>query len=902
MPANPESPRPYKPTPIAEAKAFNWQDLLKPTQDALYELLVWLRAACDDSNQAHEHEHVSTSILIHGARGTGKTTVLLSAAQAIIGKPDEFFPKNSDDPRASELADFISDNQHRITWMEPLDLEPLPETANLLAAILGRVRTVLDEGTQKGASLPKQGSWRSSSLLEESAEDPWGQLDRLIRDATFMWEDIPETTEARLRTEQQIKASDIYAKFQQSFGKTMEKVATTLAVARSGSTDHAQGILVLPIDNVDRSIGHLYNIVKLTRMVTSPRLWFVMAAGHEEFQLFMERSFQKELIASGRVGMASHGAVSGGPGMGSKIADETLAIARRQASTTLRRALPPSYRIHIDPVNPEDAWNFKGKDGQPPLKDLLEGLELPQSSNPKAPRQGLESFADLFDVNRRLSDSLKEDLKLKDDSPAFTSAACMALTLPARTLRDLWHSLDRENTLAQQSKGREPAERSVRIATQMLCHAIDESELPAWASRQFLHRMIRYDFEGNIVLDLTGKPVRRTKRTTLSDVLEVSHSIFREGDDERPEPGEGGELSKDAVLISELHLRHIHDVVLELTDLEDPNNRTYLPGNVAGWFMLLYDVLMLFDEPRVLNVDVTPYEISPDLVVTLHELWVRDEKIQPLVKMGFLWSLPTWAMFVDFNIFTLQWQAFLPEIRRHLEQLGEDERYNKHAVAPLFRYVLAAWVDNICSVAGNERGRWELRKFKKMNASLADDGALRDYRDYEDEVRARIGELARESLIGSKGYDRLRVARIWLEQVLPQLVFPEFAPSHELAPLLMQIGPRRAEKSVNLLDDWMRHLSRLTRIRQILVRAVAMRSSSYEALRAAASRLEPIHAEEKIADWLEKVTRAWFEAVDQESERAGRGAEVFRRMTPLELDERQAPRRPAGQEDQKAVH
>src|SRR5512140_2027167 len=101
MPSNRETlPHPsYEPTPFAEAKAFKWADLLKPTQDALYELLVWLKAACEDSTQEHEHEHVSTSILIHGARGTGKTTVLLSAAQA-IEEPSKFFAATDHDDDA----------------------------------------------------------------------------------------------------------------------------------------------------------------------------------------------------------------------------------------------------------------------------------------------------------------------------------------------------------------------------------------------------------------------------------------------------------------------------------------------------------------------------------------------------------------------------------------------------------------------------------------------------------------------------------------------------------------------------------------------------------------------------------------------------------------------------------
>ncbi|WP_224243007.1 hypothetical protein [Hyalangium gracile] len=905
MPSNPQPPSiPFAPAPIPEAQAFRWGELLRPTQDALYELLVWLRAACDDSSRKDTQEHVSTSLLIHGARGTGKTTVFLSAAQA-LSNPDDFLKSEGSTDNAKqknkELAEFLSKIKPQITWLEPLDLEPLPESANLLAAILVRVRAALDK-TRKSTAGRKQGSWRGASLLEESAEDPWGKLDRLIRDASFMWEDIPNTTEARVRTEEQIKASEIFAHFQQSFIDAMDDVATTLALTHSSTVDDAKGILVLPIDNVDRSIGHLHNIVKLTRMVTSRRLWFIMAAGQEEFQLFMERSFQKELIVSGQAGL------------GPKGHDESMAIARRQAATTLRRALPPSYRIRIEPVNPVEAWEFTGNsNGGPRLHELLDKLLLPVSA---ARGHQLRAFAHLFDIGERLSSSVKEALpeehqrhgatEAKDSSTTgaihLTSAARMALTLPARTLRDLWHSARRESMRSQSEqleKDEEPAESIVRIATEMLRNALDESELPAWASQQFHNRMLRRDVHGKMVLDLTGKPVRRARRTTLSDALEVSRGMFLEEKGKRASSGTGGNSSNSAVLISELHLRHIHDVILELVDLEDPRNRTHLPPSVAGWFMLLHDVLMLFDEPRVLNVDVTPYEISPELVVTLHELWVRNEQLQPLVKMDFLWSLPSWDMFLDFNIFTTQWKAFLPRMRKRLEGLEED-RYDGDTVALLFRLVLASWVDNIRSVASDQRGQWEPWQPEPTQGSVLTSAALERY---EEQARAALGQLSQKCLNESKGYDRLRMARTWLEQLLPLLAQPEFAPSPELPSLLGHVSQRRVEEKAwkELVGHWKKHLPRLTRFRENLVRAVAMRSSSYEALRKASS-MNPAGAEELVQAWLHKVTQAWFEVMDEPSARIAREEEVLQKMTPLELDAWSASREAARQDGPGAVH
>ncbi|HEX8433623.1 hypothetical protein [Archangium sp.] len=899
----------FIPTPIPESQAFRWDDLLTPTQSALRELLTWLTAACDTSSRTRSDEHLSTSLLISGARGSGKTTVLLSAALALRDwkcflKWENDQPPTGEDKFHRDLAEMLKHLSGRIAWLEPLDLEPLPARANLLATLLVRVRAAID-GTRYSGPTRRQGSWAPSSLLEESAEDTWGKLDQLVRDASFMWEDFPSATDARVRAEQQIKASEIYANFQSRFGEAMEQVARTLAIPKFGASDREQVILVLPIDNVDRSIDHLYNIVKLTRMVTSRRLWFVLAAGHQEFQLFMERSFQKELMGSGQ------------PFVGPSR-DETLAIARRQAATTLRRTLPPNYRLSIGAVAPELAWTYPYQLGERKqgaskeelrLCDLLGKLQLPRS---EARGHKLEWFADLFNLGPRLSASVQEacralsrewdlgaggpsEAKAADAPPLLTDAARQALTLPARTLQDLWHATYRE----WRSSARDDGEKAVRVATEMLRNAIDESELPAWASQQLHNRIIRQDAQGRIILDLTGKPVSRAKRTSLSDVMEWPR--WESYPEAEGAPPVKEDPSSHGVLTSELHLRRFHDVILLQNDLDTPGNRVPMPGSVAGWFMLLHDLLMLFQEPRVLNVEVTPFEMSPEIVVTLHELYVENSagessEGEPFVQLDFLWSLPTWDTFIDFALFTAQWRAFLHESRVLFTSQPEPA-----CVKRLFRFILAAWVDNVCSVAGLERGQWdlssgvsavleELRQGERPQASSGSPGAEAPSKergdrskleDYERTVRMAINGLLGSIQEKSRGYDRLWMARVWLEQSLPLLALPEFSPSPWLSHLLNWPEGDDYQRPgwEALLEHWEHHVHRLKRNRQRWVRAVAMRSSNYEQLREAHGA-DGHGGASAPQQWLAQVTRAWFLAVDWDYQE--RELEVLKELNPEE--------------------
>lgn len=870
--AAPEVGSPYLPTPIPEAQAFKWVDLLTPTQRGLQELFSWLEAACEMRSQdaGSSTEHLSTSLLVSGARGSGKTTLLLSAVQAL--RDWKTFVGGADGPVVAALSRTLGRLERRILWLDPLDLEPVPVQANLLATLLVRVRAALDRPRHAKGARGESSRW-ASSILEEGAEETWGKLDHLIRDASFMWEDIPSTTDARVRAEQQIRASEISANFQSRFADAMEDVARTLSMPRFGASGGEQVLLVLPIDNVDRSIEHLYNIVKLTRMVTSRHLWFVLAAGHQEFQRFMERSFQKELIISGQAGIGLRGQ------------EETLAIARRQAATTMRRALPPSYRIALEPVAAHEAWRFPVDGRGETLGSLLGRLPLPTGKRTES--QVLDTFADLFDLQGRLTpdvarcyrEALRTDgaeareSETRPDEPLLNYMGRLALTLPARTLQDLWHAVRREVLSPSPDATQEQGEPVVRIATEMLRNAIDESDLPAWASEQLHHRILRLDDQGRVCLDLTGKPVRRSKRTSLQGVLQGPPR----------DPGGNGTGAFARVLGTEVHLRHFHEVVLVLEDLETPGREAPLPSNVAGWFMLLHDVLMLFKRPRVLSSDLTALEMSPEMIATVHELWAGRARAEPFVQAGFWWTPPAWNTFIEFSVLIAQWRAFL--MRLPTGFFTVDDR---QAAALRARFIQAAWVENICSVSGMSLGQWDwggehhgvafALRAPRLDAALE---------HYEQQVRDGVAELVARIREHSAGYDRLWTAQVWLRDVLPLQVLPELTLTSDAKSLLRQppgVGSPGGGWDT-LVKDWRVQAPRLAAFRQQQVRDAVNRSSAAESLRQALGAGGG-RASDAYYGWLDAMVDAWFAVVDHGGDPlVGVVLGMTPRLTPTSPDE-----------------
>ncbi|RKG58091.1 hypothetical protein D7X30_16545 [Corallococcus sp. AB011P] len=320
--------------PRPEAQAYSWGELLEPMKKATWELIRWLDSACHATASTEQEGRISTSVLLSGDRGAGKTTVLLSAAAACQGQGDFLKRASSRDeaPIAGrdEIKLKLDEIRRKTLWLETLDLEPLPRETNLLATVLVRIRSAVEERLgprDQGHERPLL------SLLDEDGQNPWNELDQLIQDAAFIWEDLAKP-DRRMQGQQQIKSAEIYTTFRTRFTRVMDAIIKAVSQREFGRSDHSDVFLVLPVDNVDRSVDHVSWMLIVTQLVSSRWLWFVLAASRSDLQALLERGYQKELAGGNR-----------GEEQASQGLYDAQTIARRQAASTLRRELPPLQRI-----------------------------------------------------------------------------------------------------------------------------------------------------------------------------------------------------------------------------------------------------------------------------------------------------------------------------------------------------------------------------------------------------------------------------------------------------------------------------------------------------------------------------------------------------------------------------
>jgi hypothetical protein len=679
--------------PRPEAHSMNWQDLLPPVQRAVRSLLIRLDGSIYQKDEAVEV--AASCFLVHGDRGTGKTTVLLSAKDACDPKKREDFfvnkKENESERNLSIEANASAEKLKNVVWLDLLDLEPLPRDANLLTTVLTRVRNALDQSrSENDQSGSEQHSRDNPSILEEASDSARHQLNRLINDATLMWENIHEQN-TRERANREVAAADIYAQFREGFRKAMKRLSRELAILRGIRDADLQ--IILPIDNIDRSTEHLYSIVKLAQMVSCPHLWLVMAGDRQDVDTFLERAYWKELI---RIGEGA-GAI-GKEGLADE--DEALVMARRQAAAASHKLLPPAHRIEVELVKPKDALLFSPEreaghsSGNKTinLKQLLQEIPIEREGADQAEIK----FIDLFYAKNRVDRAVKntgtriENIEEKEEIEEYylTEAAQLGLRLSARGVLDLWqlaywitNDIRSDEEIDSAPEAVHKDHRASTIARTMLRNVISESNMPSAMSRCLQERIIRRNATGGTILDfLSTRPEDSTGSDPSYPMLKVVRlgsldvefqPPLKEKETALPRPKD----KKPTLYEVRSRLRVIKvqaiSLMLRYSPKQGMTQEDMIPDLVAGWLIVLYDVLGCEKDSTV----IAPDRISPSTIV---ECWhdgilIGERHHTKQLWPWPIWPMPDWMTFFEHDLCGKLWQRFVKGLKSR-DQAGRKTK------------------------------------------------------------------------------------------------------------------------------------------------------------------------------------------------------------------------------------
>ncbi len=609
---------------------------------------------------------INNIAFLSGERGTGKTSLLLTMIEASLD-PASW---NDDAEVPESTRAFLRRLHEHVVWLAPLDLEPLPGPTNLLGAILTRIEQVIHGRTAFDASLLSA----QRGHLDPAHDNDQGiwDLHRLKTDAALAWEgNLPgrgQHLDPEVYATEVSRAEEARLGLNDRLTRALEKIARDLA-GRQGSRDP---LFVLPIDDFDSNPARCLELLKLLRMIATPRLFTVVLGNVDVAENIFQLSLVGELTR-----------LTGNPSQDlSRLFPELTfnTIGGGLSGNVTRKLIPPRQRAEIEPMKPQDAMGFfprwlAGEEGLDTISDLLgrfeiQNISVREGADPDAGadpirRPGYDDTLLHFITTPSLtsrapaegSDKPADDRE-KNELEKSVYSARFAFNLPQRQVADLWLLLNRKaetfekETDEEEKKGR-AREATFEVVQEWFDLALREEPDLSPSEKRDLSKSIISDYSGGRILDTT-KMQCDPLRGPQSEITFTHHAVsfmVSEGWRFLPSPGMPGEgePGRRGNLSGE-DAKPIHD------SLGPAHTDKKLTDRTAAVLLLMYDLFALRPAHGLFEAD--------RLVPEPRKLrWVATRWQAPNRVFEVRWLMPRWTSFWEFNFLRDVWKRAYHQMR-----------------------------------------------------------------------------------------------------------------------------------------------------------------------------------------------------------------------------------------------
>jgi hypothetical protein len=278
-------------------------------------------------------------------------------------------------PICPTLSGGYYENRQQFVWLETLDMEPLPRTANLLAAILVRISAQLEYPGRLTSA-------RMALALDEldAREKLASDLQQLELDAVLAWEGTERQRAGH--TDPTVYAAEVLASERAGIelNLRLKRVLDGLVqVIFAGG--EAGPIFIMPVDDFDLAPTRCLELLRIVRMITTPRLFFLIAGNTRIAESVLRLQSEGELAALAPGFMATREGLA------------VRACATEIAANNLRKLVPPEQRARLEAISVREARDFRASPGAPRLEEELESILVERNNAPpKHPPISLKSF------------------------------------------------------------------------------------------------------------------------------------------------------------------------------------------------------------------------------------------------------------------------------------------------------------------------------------------------------------------------------------------------------------------------------------------------------------------------------------------------------------------------------
>lgn len=496
-----------------EARPLSWAALVGPERDAFAAILQHLaeaarRVTADPQVKRPpkpsprmpvvlDPERANQIVFLNGARGTGKTTVLLSLLAA-FGNPEEYGPEKGD------VRTQLDDTHRRVFWLEPLDMEPLPSGTNLLAALLARIEKVLSDivpGRAPDAS-PHSKSEPVGYLAPGFGEKVSLALQRIQADVALAWDG--NLLERRAHLDADTYAQEVLRVERARLGlnSKLRKVLDMIASEVLGPLGHQGPLFVLPVDDFDLNPARALELLQLLRMVAVPNLLTLCLGDLAHVEALFGLRLTGDLVGLTRAGALGDFL----PYPALDIGASTAALA----AAAVRKLIPPMQRVDLGFVPTYEALDLRDANGEGAcLRDLLARIALALPENRAWQRRRLKNLADFL-----LFPGIAEP-RIRKRGPqtrqmAYAYSASHLLNAPIRWLVDFRAQLA---GLLVNGGGKKQSPSLLDLVAQATRTALSEDDTIQPGLRYWAKESVHLEPSGHWLLDATrlqaGRQLRR---------------------------------------------------------------------------------------------------------------------------------------------------------------------------------------------------------------------------------------------------------------------------------------------------------------------------------------------------------------------------------------------------------
>jgi len=614
--------------------------LIQCQHDALEMIIKALLKAKDlavmqayrDSGDKIDTNRVNRMFFVSGEPGSGKSSLYLTLQHIMDNSDDDFQRlKSSDsDEKYKEIITDLKLLRNSIRWLEPIDLEVAgDEGENLLAAVLVRISDALGEQSSSAQACRK-----AMADLDQLANDigiAWdGNLQARASslDPTSYSQEVMSAQRARLHINNRLgKALNIFSK-KECFGCTKET------------------LFVLPIDDFYLKPAVSLNLLRLLRMISVPRLFFLIMGDLKTMEaLFLEKSLADwTKVASPEVFAA----------LEERKKQEILSRAREMSSRYLRKLLPASQRAFLDRTQLLEALDYKpifhdstnkSLVDLPTLSCLLSKVNLTENQP--------EGVTDLgsFLVPAQFRE-FKRDFNTKKHKLDIGYSAAQVLEAMPREVMDLWMYFDESTNDKNPDDNMTCAPSYLDKILEIIFLTIDEQDF----LEQSQQELLRNSFPTGLDVG-----VGSVKTEWINFQAEVSARI---------------PIDDESVFIRKHWSWRIH-VVDEGKKHHEPQPFSYLPPRQTAWIILLHDLLWYWE----------PEKITQNLVEKLIQSLKKPVSRLDQQTLGWAWHKPQWlwvhfpfpkglSTFRQLDRLLEFWNYFMPEWDSTKSVKGMFERWS----------------------------------------------------------------------------------------------------------------------------------------------------------------------------------------------------------------------------------